>query len=64
MLLLVLLLIFGPIPFLILGVASLYALVTVGLPIVAALLLVWLSGGHHPLVHQNRSSLPLKFNKR
>ncbi len=42
MLLLVLLLIFGPIPFLILGVASLYALVTVGLPIVAALLLVWL----------------------
>ncbi len=37
-----LLLIFGPIPFLVLGVASLYSLAVVGLPIVAVLLLIWL----------------------
>ena len=49
MLLLVLLPIFGPIPFLILGVASLYALVTVGLPIVAALLLVGCLRGSSPV---------------
>jgi hypothetical protein len=40
--LLALLLIFGPIPFLLLGAASLSALLTVGLPIVAVILLVWL----------------------
>lgn len=42
MLLLALVLIFGPLPFLIFGVASMYALVTVGLPIVAVLLVIWL----------------------